>query len=328
MTAFNLGDQIDHFVLQRPLGQGGMARTYVAQDTHTGQEVVLKFPDPNQIGDVATYERFRRELAIAQRLQHRAIPRLVSAREDGFRPYLALEYVEGKPLNDLIRSGRLTVAEVEGIAGQLAEVLAYCHQQGVVHRDLKPANLLLAPDGKLHVIDFGIASVVGMPRVTWRGFSGLAGSPEYMAPEKIQGERGTSRADIYAVGITLYELLVGSAPYRDEHPLSTMCLHLEGTPEPLLRRRPDTPLYLAAVIARCMRRRAAERYADGTELQGALQHPEQVNLELLDRPDPPLGGRFGAKVDHNSLSVLLLAAVSGLALALLLFVLLYRHNQG
>lgn len=324
MAGLQPGDKVDRFLLRQPLGRGGMAMTYLAEDSHNGQTVVLKFPDPNQLGDAATFERFRRELLIARKLEHPALPRLVAARDEGSRPYLAQEYIEGEQLSERLRSGSLSIPEVEDYARQLADLLAYCHRQGVIHRDLKPANLLVGPDGKLHVIDFGIASVAGMPRVTWRGFSGLAGTPEYMAPEKIRGERGTPRVDIYAFGITLYELLTGKVPYQADHPLSTMYLHMEGIPEPLLEIRPDTPPYLAAVIARCMRRRAMERYADGGQLLDDLHHPEQVDLGFLDRPDPPMGGSRALKIEDNPLKVALLAGAFGLILALVLMLLLHK----
>ncbi|HEY3363837.1 MAG TPA: serine/threonine-protein kinase [Symbiobacteriaceae bacterium] len=326
MAGLEPGVHIDRFVLRAPLGQGGMAMTYLADDPESHGAVVLKIPDPNQLGDAATFERFRRELAIGRKLRHPAISRLIAAREDGQYPYLALEYIEGDQLARVLDSGPPAVDVVADYARQLADLLAYCHSQGVIHRDLKPSNIIVGQDGRLHVIDFGIASVQGMPRVTWRGFSSLAGTAEYMAPEKIRGERGTPRVDIYAFGITLYEMLTGQVPYRAEHPLSTMYLHLESTPEPVLTLRPETPPYLAAIAARCMRRRPAERYADGHELLADLLEPEQVDLSVLDRPDPPMGSSSVRNVEDNPIKFVIWAAVGGLLLGFGLLALLYRHR--
>lgn len=327
MAGLQPGDQVDHFILRRPLGQGGMAMAYLAEDTRTGTAVVLKLPDVMQLGDAATFERFRRELAIGQKLQHPAAPRLVAAREDGNRPYLALEFIDGDTIGQRLQSGPLPVALVEDFARQLADLVAYCHRLGVVHRDLKPGNLIVDAAGRLHVIDFGIATVRGMARVTWRGFSGLAGTAEYMAPEKIRGERGTPRVDIYALGITLYEMLTGTLPFHDEHPLTTMHLHLTATATPVRSLRPETPEYLAAIIARCMRRRPEERYADGGALLADLTNPGQVDLTYLARPDPPLAGAATArKAEDNPLKFALITALAAVAVTLLLMFLLYRRR--
>ncbi len=327
MAGLQPGDKVDHFVLRRQLGQGGMAMAYLAEDTRTGETVVLKLPDVMQLGDAATFERFRRELAIGQKLQHPAAPRLVAAREDGNRPYLALAFIDGETIEQRLQAGPLPVPAVVGYANQLADLLAYCHRLGIVHRDLKPGNLIADAAGRLHVIDFGIATVKGMARVTWRGFSGLAGTAEYMAPEKIRGERGTPRVDIYAFGITLYEMLTGKLPFYDEHPLTTMHLHLTATAAPVRSLRPETPEYLAAIIARCMRRRPEERYAHGGALLADLANPGQVDLSYISRPDPPLAGAATArKAEDNPVRFALITALAAVAITLVLLFLLYERR--
>jgi serine/threonine-protein kinase len=322
----NVGDQVAHYRVERPLGRGGEAAVFEGRDLESGAPVVLKFPQPAQLGEVAAYERFRREAAIARRLQHPGIPRLVEAVEDGHPPYLVLEYVKGTRLRELMRPGRpLPVAEAVGLARRLTEVVAYCHEHRVYHRDLKPENVLVSDDGRVTIIDFGIALLEGAPRVTWRGLSGMVGTPEYMAPEQLRGERGGPETDVYALGLILYELLAGRPPFRGQYPLSTMYQHLNMNAEPLRRIRPDVPPAIAAIVARAMRRRPAERYPHAGALLEALQHPETAALDVLSRPDPPLGEPVQTSLLRHPAAVLGWVA---LATALLVVVaeLLLRHH--
>lgn len=283
------GEQIGHYRIERSLGRGGEAAVFQGVDLRSGDPVVLKLLEPSQLGEVAAFERFRREVAIGRRLSHPGVPRLIEAHEDGHPPYLVLEYIAGHTLREPLGGSQpLPVSRAIDIATRLAEVVAYCHEHHVYHRDLKPENVLVANDGRVTIIDFGIALLDGAPRVTWRGFSGLVGTPEYMAPEQIRGERGGPETDVYAIGLILYELLVGRPPFRGPNPLSTMYQHLNMDAESLIAARPEVPPAIAAVVARATRRRKQERYPNAAELLGALRHPETVDVAVLSRPDPPM----------------------------------------
>ncbi len=319
-----LGDRVDHFVLERPLGKGGEAAVFQGRDLRSGRPVVIKLHEPAQLGEIAAFERFRREVAIAKRLHHAGIPRLLEAHEDGRPPYIVLEYMEGDSLRSIIDAHKqLPVRRVVEIALSLAEVVAYCHEHHVYHRDLKPENILV-DDGRVKIIDFGIALLDGAPRVTWRGSAGLVGTPEYMAPEQIRGERGGPQTDVYALGLIMYEMLAGRPPFRSPNPLSTMYQHLNMSPEPLRAVRDDVPPSLAAIIARAMRRRKDERFVTAAELCEALRHPETADLSVLERPDPPLGVPLRDSLTKNPL--VLLAGVAVLtAVLVLLAEWLLRH---
>jgi len=319
------GDRVGQYLVERPLGRGGEAAVFRGRDLRTDAPVVLKFLEPAHLGEVAAYERFRREVAIGRLLHHPGVPRLLEACEDGTPPYLVLEYAEGQSLRTVLEEGRpVPVARAVEIAANLAEVVAYCHRHRVYHRDLKPENVLVGAGGRVTIIDFGIALLEGAPRVTWRGFSGLVGTPEYMAPEQIRGERGGPETDVYALGVILYELLAGHPPYRSPNPLSTMYQHLNMDPEPLTRVRPDLPPAIAAIVARAMRRRTQERYADAGEMLGALRHPGAVDLGVLSRPDPPLSAPMSTNLLRHPLVILGLVA-AGTAALVVIAELLLRH---
>ncbi len=319
------GEQIDQYRIERPLGRGGEAAVFQATDLRSGVPVVLKLLEPARLGEVAAYERFRREVAIGRRLSHPGVPRLIEAREDGRPPYLVLEYTAGQTLRDLLRRPQpLPIPRAIEIATRLAEVVAYCHQHHVYHRDLKPENVLLADDGRVTIIDFGIALLDGAPRVTWRGFSGLVGTPEYMAPEQIRGERGGPETDVYALGLILYELLSGRPPFRSPNPLSTMYQHLNMDAEPLNTARPGVPREIGAVVARAMRRRKQERYPNAAAMLQVLRHPETADLTVLSRPDPPLSSPVRENLLRHPFVVLGLVALGTAALVLAAELLLRR----
>ncbi|CAA7601687.1 Protein kinase domain protein [Acididesulfobacillus acetoxydans] len=284
-----IGDCLDgRYKLLISLGRGGFAGVFLAEDLQTDSKVVLKFPDISQLGDPAVYERFKRELAIGKLLDHPDLP-VALAYSEGSPPYLVLKYVEGEPLTKVLREkGRFPVDQARYMVANLLEALQHCHEQGVYHRDLKPENLLLSTDGHLKILDFGIALMEGGPRVTWRGFSGLMGTPEYMAPEQIKGERGGAKSDIYAVGCLFYNLLAGKPPFTGDNPLSIMHQHLTAEPRPLGEFVPQIDPGILAAIRRAMRRRKEERYPTAQDMADDLRHPEEADLSWLDKPDPPL----------------------------------------
>lgn len=277
------------------LGQGGFASACLAKDLKTGEKVVLKFPDINQLGDPAVYERFKREIAIGSLLNHPDLP-IAFAYSEGNPPYIVVRYSDGKPLTDIIKEkGKFTAEETIDMVSKLLEVLQYCHEKGVYHRDIKPENLLLGSDGHLKLIDFGIAGMEGAPRVTYRGFSNLVGTPEYMSPEQIKGERGGAKSDIYAVGCVMYNFLAGNPPYSGDNPLAIMYQHMTAEVVPLTQICTDVSKPLWAVIKKSLRRRKEERYDSAIEMANDLRNLDKVDLSILDKADPPLSSVATAK---------------------------------
>lgn len=301
------------------LGQGGFASTFLANDLQTNDKVVLKFPDITQLGDPAVYERFRREMSIGKLLNHPDLP-VALAYSEANPPYLVIKYVEGESLTNIIHEkGKFPVDEAVELVSDLLEVLNYCHERGVYHRDIKPENLLLGSDGRLKIIDFGIAGMEGAPRVTYRGFSGLMGTPEYMSPEQIKGERGGPKSDIYAVGCLIYHLLAGKPPFTGDNPLTTMYQHMTADIKPLIDIRNDISLGVWGAIRRSLRRRKDERYDSALEMANDLRHPESVDLSWIKKPDPPLASVVSTK--KSNWFIFLGAIVLGIGLVVVFLLL-------
>jgi serine/threonine-protein kinase len=287
-----MGDCVDgRYVIRELLGQGGMAEVYRAYDIKDERDVVIKQPHVGMAGDLSAYNRYRREIEVAAGLEHPGLQRLRSAPGAS---YMVLDYVEGQPLRTyLAQRGQLPVDEAVRISLQLAATLRYVHEHRIVHRDLKPDNILIGPDGKVTLTDFGIALRLDSRRLTFSHLSNAVGTPDYMAPEQVRGQRGDARTDVYALGVILYELLTGVVPYPAEDALEAIRRKV-GTDPPLVHRlRPDAPVPLEAVIYRALRRRPEERYQSMAELSHDLARLDEVAVpERYQRdipPPPPLG---------------------------------------
>ena len=317
MQSMEIGDIFDNrYKLIQALGHGGFAGAYLAEDLTTTNKVVIKLPDITQLGDPAVYERFRRELAIGKLLDHPDLPMAVSYSE-GNPPYLVLRYFEGETLSSVLGEGKtFTIDKSVEMVANLLDALDYCHKHGVFHRDIKPENLVLGPDGHLKIIDFGIAVMEGAPRVTWRGFSGLVGTPEYMSPEQIKGERGGAKSDIYAVGCLLYNLISGNPPYTGDNPMTTMYQHLTSNPKPLTNSKEKLHPGIWATIKRALRRRKDERYETAADMAKDLRNPGDADLSYIDRPDPQMVAIAQHKNTHKILVIG--GIVLGVVLALVL----------
>lgn len=284
---------------------------------------MVKIPYSDQLQDPAINERFRREMEIGKLLNHPDVPAAL-ALSKGDPPYLVLQYVEGKSLIKILNDkGRFPIDQATQMIADLLDTLHYCHQKGVYHRDLKPENLLLAPDGRLKIVDFGIALMEGAPRVTWRGFSGLMGTPEYMSPEQIRGERGSAASDIYAIGCLTYHLLSGAPPFTGDNPMAVMNQHMTQSPDPLLHLLPELHPGTWAAILKSLRRRKQERYSCAQAMADDLRHPENADLRWINEPDPPLV--TATPPAKRNRVPMIAAAISVIVFLMLLFVLLRNH---
>src|SRR5438309_458018 len=288
-TVYTPGARIDHYEIIRLLGQGGMNRVYLARDIHNHQDVVLKFPNEDLIGNVGVFERYKREAEIGSRLNHPYVQHLLNVGEERQDHYLVIEYVQGKTLRQVLEEhapNPLPQKEAIRITLQICDALAYCHEHGVYHRDIKPENIMILDDNNVKIIDFGVALLEGARRVTWRGLSGTVGTPDYMAPEQLRGERGTASSDIYAVGAVFYELLSGRPPFVGENVFAVMNQHVSQDPPSVLEFNPTLSPALATVVMRAIRRDPEKRYKSINDLLHDLCHLDEVPT-VQYKPDTP-----------------------------------------
>lgn len=290
MTAvYTPGAQVDHYEIIRQLGHGGMSRVYLARDLQNQQTVVLKFPNDDLIGNIGVFERYKREAEIGNRILHPFIQHMLNSHEDRSQDYLVMEYIEGKNLREVLEEHEglpLPIPEALRITLQICDALAYCHEHGVFHRDIKPENIMIQADGNIKIIDFGIALLEGARRVTWRGLTGMMGTPDYMSPEQLKGERGAAGSDVYATGVILYEMLCGRTPFDGENVFAIMNQHITQDPPSILDYKPDLSPELATVVMKAIRRDPEKRYQSMSELRYALQNLEQVQPVPYE-PDTP-----------------------------------------
>jgi serine/threonine-protein kinase len=311
------GQIIDHYEVLDALGEGAYAEVYQARDLQTGRIVVLKSPDPLLFADPQVYQRFTRESKIAQRLDHPGLQHALELREDIHDPYLVLEYVEGETLRHRLRELQNVVPVPLALdwARQLADALCYMHSQGITHRDLKPENVLVGEGDRLKISDFGSAMLEGARRLTWRGLSESVGTPDYMSPEQIQGDRGDARSDIYSWGVLVYELLSGDVPFGGDNWLAVMAGHLRRAPKRIRETRSEVSPALEAVVLKAMRRYPKNRYQTAQDLVRDLDQLDTLDISKFDfSPEEPMGGM--AAIESKKHLWLYVAAVAGGVFAL------------
>ena len=279
-----IGDQFDRYQIQAYMAQGGMSDIYRAFDLINHREVVIKIPDQSMLGDPAQFERFQRELDVMKTLDHPTILKGLGSGKYNRIPYLVTEFVDGHSLRALIEvSAPLPPEQVVALIRKIADGMAYCHKSDVIHRDLKPENILITTDTQPVIMDFGLALTKGAHRVTYSNLSATMGTPDYMAPEQIEGQRGDQRTDVYALGTIMYEMLAGKTPFTGDSSMVVMAQHLNATAPRLDRVNPSVSAQLAAIVARCLMRNPVDRYADMAALIDALDHPETADVSIWDK---------------------------------------------
>ncbi|MCM3878802.1 MAG: serine/threonine protein kinase [Vicinamibacterales bacterium] len=270
------GTVLGSYTIVRELGRGGMGRVYLASDATLGRTVALKALAPQLTRDPSHRERLRREARAAAVLTHPGICTVYALEEFDGELYIATEFLEGHTLRDEMADGnRPSTERVVATARELAAALSSAHARGVTHRDLKPENVMRTIDGRIKILDFGLARIEG-PAAAAAGTmtaalpGALAGTPAYMSPEQIEGRAVGPGADVFAFGVLVYEWIAGAHPFQAGSPLATLARVIESTPESLATRI-KAPVWLSDVVDRCLRKSAADRFATAAELARALE---------------------------------------------------------
>jgi serine/threonine protein kinase len=260
----------ERFRLEEKVGSGGMSSVYRAFDPTLERLVAIKLMHRDISSDPDQLERFRREARAVARLNHPHVVTVIDAGEDEGAPYIVFEYVEGETLKERIRRlGRLPVSEAVAYAIEIARALESAHANKLVHRDVKPQNVLIDPDGRAKVTDFGIARSMEAQALTAPGR--VLGTTDYVSPEQALGHEVTAQSDIYSLGVVLYEMLTGETPFKADTQVAVAMKHVKEPLPDVQRRRPEISASLAAVMERATAKEVQNRYGSVTEMVHDLE---------------------------------------------------------
>ena len=270
------GQTLGHYRLLERIGAGGMGEVWRARDERLERDVALKLLLPGLLADEVARKRFRREALSLSQLNHPSIATVFDFNTEAGADFLVMEYVAGPVVTERLAQGPLPEAEVARLGVQLAEGLAAAHGQGIIHRDLKPANVRLTPDGRLKILDFGLAKLVRptdgrSPTDSLTEAQALIGTLAFMAPEQVRGEAVDARSDLWAAGLVLYELATGVRAYKEGRSAQVIYAILNQTPAPPRVVNPHVSAGLEAIILKCLEREPGQRYPGAAELAADLQ---------------------------------------------------------
>jgi len=319
--ALEPGTQLDFYRIDAVVARSGMATIYRATDTRDGSTVALKIPHPDMEADPIFFDRFKREAAIGERLNHPNVMRVFNS-EKRSRVYMVMEWCDGRLLRKILDEGRISQDRAIRIAIEVLKALDYIHANGVVHRDLKPENIVVDDQDHIKLIDFGIAGDTASRRLTYANFTATMGTPDYIAPEQVKGKRGDGRTDIYSMGVILYEMLTGKLPFSGPTPLAAMNDRLLNHPLPPREADPSVSPQLQEILYRALERDPKNRYATAHEFQKDLEHPEAVGVE--DRTELRDWQKRKSQLSRKILYYGGLAMIP--VVILLLMVLIARHH--
>ena len=287
MESGNNTHKYGRYEIVEQIGKGAMGVVYKARDPQINRMVALKVLREDRVTSEDFVQRFLREAMAIGRLSHPNIVTVYDIGSDNGTVYIAMEFLEGSPLNEAIRERKPDAQWIAGIAIQLAESLAYAHSKGIVHRDIKPSNIILTPSGQVKITDFGIAHIED-PDMTQQTHAGqILGTPVYMSPEQVAGQRLDGRSDLYSLGVILYEITVGRRPYSGENITAIFRAITQDNPVPPSEADPGVPKALSDLIVKGMHKNIDERFQSGTDMAAAFRNFIKESERGVSMPAPP-----------------------------------------
>ena len=272
LSALQPGDMIEgRYKFIQKIGKGAFGTVVLVEDTVVDERLILKFLNANVASDEEMLKRFVHELRYSRRITHKNVIRIYDFLYIGGSYAISMEYFPSHTLGAEIANERpMRPAKAVAYARDICTGMTVAHQQGIIHRDLKPANILIDDSGLLKIVDFGVAAAAksGDTQLTKTGY--VIGSPKYMAPEQILGKKVDERADIYSLGVIMYEMLAGTPPYSRGDHMSVMYQHVQGKAQPLQELNASVPRQLSDVVLKTMQVDKLKRYGSMEELQEAL----------------------------------------------------------
>jgi len=277
-----ISETISHYKILEKLGEGGMGVVYKAQDTKLDRVVVLKFLSAQIRGDPEVKSRFVHEAKAAAALNHPHICTIYEIDEFEGQPFIAMEFIEGRELQEIVntplsppsrgelKGGVVPLPDVLKYAIQIADGLQAAHEKGIIHRDIKPANIMVTSNGQVKIMDFGLAKVTGQTKLTQTGTT--VGTIAYMSPEQLRGETVDASTDLWAFGAVLYELATGRMPFQEDYGAALMYSIVNETPPPPSELRNDLPSDLERIILKCLCKLPKDRYPSAQKLWRDLQN--------------------------------------------------------
>ncbi len=322
-----IGETLSHYKILKKLGQGGMGEVYLAEDTDLDRKIALKVLPAEMAENPERLERFKREAKAVAALNHPNIVTIHSIEEGGDIRFLTMELVDGDSLDRLLRADGLPLGRVFEIAIPMADALAAAHEKGIIHRDLKPANVMLTKEGRVKVLDFGLAKLTvddsiavdegdetqlatRTPTLTGEGI--VMGTAPYMSPEQLQGKAVDSRSDIFSLGVVLYEMVTGSRPFRGDSGIALASAILKDTPATVNETKAALPRHLGRIIHRCLEKDPRSRYQSALDVYNELKglREEVKSGEVTSISSAAMPSSFGT-VDSGTTPVPTSSVTSG-----------------
>lgn len=320
-----IGETISHYRILEKIGEGGMGEVYLAEDTRLKRKVALKMLPPEMANDPSRLERFQREAEVVAALDHPNIVTIFSVEEAEGAHFLTMSYIEGKGLGEFIPETGMDLERLFKIAVPLADALSAAHEKGITHRDLKPANIMVTPEGRVKVLDFGLAKLAEdsappsedepTQALTREGL--VVGTVPYMSPEQVQGDSVDHRTDIFSLGVLIYEMATGDRPFQGQNSAQVVSSILRDDPPSVAERKAELPFHLSRIVKHCLEKDPKRRYQSALDLRNELEGLQTEVATGQMRPASSSTMLAAQPVEKRPGWQILALVVAGLALLLL-----------